>query len=144
MSRAARSLALAALGLAGLTGCGHVEIHELVLRTPGAPSPQAEIYFVGRQPERPYYEVALLQGIGFGDDANMQDVTHALAGRAAGLGCDALVRVHVDQGWARAHAFGVCVRWSPVASPAARPPLVPPAAPAPGPAPAPPAQDESL
>jgi hypothetical protein len=105
----AAALALCVL----LAGCGHVEVHDLVLRPSGAPPHAAEVYFEGRGPDRPYYEVALLQSVGWGDDATMNDVVRALGARGAGLGCDAVVRVHVDQGWARAHAFGVCVRWSP-------------------------------
>lgn len=144
-----------ALAAAGLLGCGHVELHEIVLRAPEPPAAPAQVYFVGQSPGRPYDEVALLQAIGWGDDADMEDLARALSVRAGRLGCDAVVRVHVDQGWTRAHAFGVCVRWSPTAPPSAapRPPLVPPPAPTPPPArpatpgsppPAPAATGESL
>jgi hypothetical protein len=125
---------------AALVACGHVELHELVLRAPSAPARHApEVYFAGRPPPRAFYEVALLQAIGYGDDANMEDLTRALAGRATQLGCDAVVRVHVDQGYTRAHAFGVCVKWSPVAAPPApsRAPASPPVTAPPAPPPAP-------
>jgi hypothetical protein len=117
----------AAVAALGTVGCGHVEMHELVLRQPGAPTSHAEVYFAGQEPRRPYYEVALLQGIGFGEDADMEQVAHALAARAGALGCDAVVRVRVGQGFTRAHGFGVCVRWSPTAPPPVeRPPLTTP------------------
>ena len=124
-----RRLAVALVALGGM-GCGHVELHELVMRAPEPPASRpAAIYFAGRMPDRPYYDVALLQAVGYGDDANMEDVARALALRGARLGCDAIVKVRVDQGWARAHAFGVCVRWSPT-GPAA--PASPPTASEPG------------
>jgi hypothetical protein len=111
----------AALALC-LAACGHVDTHEVLLRAPTAPSAEpVQVYFLGRLPERAYYEVALLQSVGYGDDESLEAVVHSLTERAAQIGCDALVRVHVDQGWSRTHAFGVCVRWSPVAPAGAAP-----------------------
>jgi hypothetical protein len=105
-----------------LAACGHVDTHELLLRAPAAPSAEpVQVYFLGRVPERAFYEVALLQAVGYGDDENLEAVVRALTERAAQIGCNALVRVHVDQGWSRMHAFGVCVRWSPVAPPGGPP-----------------------
>jgi len=132
-----RALAAALLLAPLLAGCGHVETHAILLRQPGPPTPGAQIYFADQQPPRPFFEAGLVQAVGYGDDANLEDVAHALARRAASLGCDAVVRVHVDQGWARAHGFGVCVRWSPTA-PAPGPSLWPAPTPTPPPAPAPP------
>ncbi len=134
---------LGAAGLAALlSGCGHVETHAVLLRQQGPPTPGAQVYFADQQPPRPFFEVGLVQAIGYGDDANLEDVAHGLAKRAASLGCDAVVRVHVDLGWARAHGYGVCVRWSPVwpaPAPALRPapPPTPPPAPVPAASPAP-------
>lgn len=53
----------------------------------------------------------MVQAIGFGADANAEDVARALSERAAAQGCDAVVRTYVDVGYSRAHAAGVCVRW---------------------------------
>jgi hypothetical protein len=112
-----------------LAGCGYTETHEVVLRQPSAPSGHAvEVYMNGQVPSRPFYEVALLQVLGHGADANLEDVVKALTKRAQAFGCDAVVRIQVDQGYSLTHAFGVCVRWAPI---------VPAAAPAPAPAPAP-------
>ena len=136
MSRA--TLACAAIAFAIATSaCGHLETHDVLLRAPTARSDVAprdvEIYFEGRWPERAFYEVALIQIVGFGTNANPEDVTQAMAARGRPLGCDAVVRVRVDQGYARANGFGVCVRYSPVQAPAA--PTSPPAPPAPSPLP---------
>jgi len=62
---------------------------------------------VGQAPPRPFYEVALLQVIGHGSDANLEDMVKALTVRASSLGCDAIVRIGVDQGYSIAHGFGV-------------------------------------
>ena len=141
MIRASHAFAVISLaGLASIAGCGYTEMHEVVLRAPSPPSGRAvEVYMVGQSPSRPFYEVALLQVIGHGTDANLEETVKSLTVRASSLGCDAIVRIAVDQGYSIAHGFGVCVRWAEVAVPAAAaPPVVaPPVAPPSG---APPAQ----
>jgi hypothetical protein len=62
-------------------------------------------------PARPYYEIALIQAVGFGSESHPEDIAEALTEKAAKLGCDAVVRVFLDQGYSRANASGVCVRW---------------------------------
>ena len=115
-----------------LAGCGFTEVHEVLLRPPGPPAAEGvEVYVAGQNPQRPFYEVGLLQAVGHGSDANGEHITKALALRAARVGCDAVIRVHVDQGYSMANVVGVCVRWAgsvPVAPPS--PPL--PDAPGPG------------
>lgn len=126
------------------TGCGYVEMHEAVLRPTTGPSARAVEMYVGEQsPNRPYYEVALLQAFGYGGDANIEDLTAALEGRGRALGCDGLLRVRFDMGYSMAHAYGVCVKWSQavqgtVQTNLAAPAPVP-AAPSPSPSPSPPA-----
>lgn len=103
---------LAALVLAVTAACGRTELHEVVLRAPTAPpSRPVEIYVVGQDPGRPYDEVALVEAVGFGADADVEHVVHALGHRAGELGCDAVVRVRVDTGSTMVHGYGVCVRW---------------------------------
>lgn len=124
---------------------GWTEVHQVVLREPSPPTAKTvEVYVETQTPPRAFWEIAMLQAIGHGDDANMEDVTRALAVHAASLGCDAVVRVHVDQGYAMAHAYGVCARWAagappppPVAPPASAPAAAPEPAPAPASAPPP-------
>lgn len=135
-----RRAPLAFAALLGLVGCGRTDVYQAVLRdpatTPGGGAKRAEIYFASQGPGRLFYEVALVQAVGTGTDANIQDVARALADRAGQLGCDAVVNVQIDQGYTVAHGYGVCVRWSGAApagtsaapAPAAgqpRPPLLP-------------------
>jgi hypothetical protein len=86
-----------------------------------------EVFVVGAPPKRPYYDIAILQAIGSGNDADVEHLTHAIANRAARLGCDAIVRLHVELGATRAHGSAVCVRWAQV--------TVAPVTPSPPPAP---------
>ncbi len=127
-----------------VAGCGHSETHVALLRAPQAPSDQPiELYLAAQAaPARPFYEIALLQVVGYGNQANPEDVTQALTAKAAALGCDAVVRVFIDVGYSRAHAAGVCAKFSAPgpAGPAAVLPTAPPSNPAPPkmtPAPAP-------
>ncbi|HEU4409009.1 MAG TPA: hypothetical protein VFS43_27360 [Polyangiaceae bacterium] len=100
------------LALAGV-GCGSVEARTVAFRAPGAPTGRADLY-VGKVPERAYYEVGLVQAVGTGTGADEASVLHALRLRAQRMGCDAVVRVGVELGQTAAHAIGVCVRWSEV------------------------------
>lgn len=123
-----------------LSGCGYTELHEVVLRQPSGPTGHTvEVYLGAQRPPRPFYEVALLQAIAHGSDANLGDLVKALTARAGVLGCDAIVRVQIDQGYSIAHGFAVCAKYA-AAAPQARPPLMPrqpPPAPGPAPEPAP-------
>lgn len=126
----ARTVAWGAFVLVGVAGCGHLETREALLRTPEAPTSKVELYMAEQAlPTRPFYEVALVQAIGFGSEAHPEDVAHALADKAGRLGCDAVVRTFVDQGYSRANATGVCVKWLGPAPEATEPnaPLLPPA-----------------
>ena len=103
---------MATLAIA-LLGCGHVETHAAMLRAPQPPTGHTVELYVADQapPSRPFYDIAILQAIGFGSEANPEDVTRALTSKAALLGCDAVVRVFIDIGYSRAHASGVCVKY---------------------------------
>ncbi len=139
MKRFPRSSRLARIApvLALTAACGHTETHQAMLR--GAESPTGrpvELYMADQPlPARPFYEIALVQAVGFGSDAEPEDVAHALTEKAGALGCDAVVRTFIDVGYSRAHAAGTCVRWlgpGPAAPPAVlprgptRPPVVRP------------------
>jgi hypothetical protein len=94
-------------------GCGHTEIRQAMLRSAESPTgARVELYMAEQPPPtRPFYEIAIVQAIGFGNDARPEDVTRALTDRAGLLGCDAVLRTFIDQGYSRAHAVGVCVKW---------------------------------
>ena len=129
MSTRAVTLALLLLSsVAALSGCGHTETHAAMLR---APQPRTgknvELYVADQAPpQRAFYDIAIVQAIGFGTEANPEDVAHALSERAAQLGCDAVVRVFIDVGYSRAHASGVCVKFL-TEGPPGPAPILPPA-----------------
>jgi hypothetical protein len=135
MSSLVKLSAVGVLALA-VAGCGHSETHVAMLR---APQPRAdhavELYLVDQAtPARPFFDIAIVQAIGFGTDATPEAVAHALTEKAATLGCDAVVRTSIDIGYSRAHAAGVCVKYL-ADGPPGPPPVLPPA---PGANPAPP------
>lgn len=110
-----------------LAGCGHTETHAAMLRAPqSSPSQPVELYVVDQAvPTRPYYDIAIVQAIGFGNDANPEDIARALTEKAASLGCDAVIRVSFDVGYSRAHGAGVCVKYL-APGPAGPAPILPP------------------
>ncbi|MBX3259388.1 MAG: hypothetical protein KF782_06830 [Labilithrix sp.] len=126
MSDGRAPLALVAFALVA-SACGHTETHQALLRAPAPPTGKTvELYMADQPlPERPYYEIALVQAIGFGDEAHPEDVAKALTDKAGRLGCDAVLRAFIDQGYSRAHASGVCVKWL-GPGPAAPAPALPP------------------
>jgi hypothetical protein len=110
-----------------LAGCGHTETHTAILRAPEpATGRPVELYVADQAaPARPFYDLGFVQAIGFGSDANGEDVTRALTDKASQLGCDAVVRVFIDIGYSRAHASGVCVKFL-APGPPGPPPILPP------------------
>lgn len=138
-----RSLLLLLAGLV-LAGCGHTEAHQALLRSAPAPTGRPVELYMAEQPPppRPFYEIALVQAIGFGTESHPEDVARALTEKAGALGCDAVLRATVDIGYSRAHAAGVCVKWLADGPPAPNPdlpksqgsnPTPPPLRPAPAP-----------
>lgn len=108
-------------------GCGHIDTHQAMLRPAEPPSGKPVELYMAEQtlPARPYYEIALVQAVGFGNDAHPEDVANALVEKASRLGCDAVLRTFIDQGYSRAHASGVCVKWLGPGAPAPTPSLPP-------------------
>jgi hypothetical protein len=119
--------ALVVLAAAALVGCGHTETHQAMLRQAQAPTTRpVELYMADQaMPDRPFYELAIVQAIGFGTDAHPEDVAHALTTKAGLLGCDAVVRTTIDMGYSRAHAAGICVKWL-APGPSGPTPILPP------------------
>lgn len=138
------SLALLTASALSLLGCGHTETHSAMLRAPQPRTGRTVELYVADQPPptRAFYDIAIVQAVGFGSDANPEDVARGLTDKAALLGCDAVVRVFIDVGYSRAHAAGVCVKYlvdGPPGPPAVLPPSPganpspPPMTPAPSP-----------
>ncbi|HEX7601212.1 MAG TPA: hypothetical protein VF316_06385 [Polyangiaceae bacterium] len=110
-------IALAA-SLIGCAGCGYSELHQVVFRTSPPTGRSIEVYMVGQPAPRPFDELALLQIVSTGNQAEPRAVLAALSQRAAELGCDAMVRVRVDTGVTATHGYGVCVRTQEARAPA--------------------------
>ncbi len=125
-----------------IAACGQTHVYQAVLRDEGAPrasSRPPELYLGEQRPAWRFYDVGLVQAVGFGDEATPEDMADALRVRGRDLGCDALVKVSVDVGASLAHGYGVCVRATRTANLQPAPPAPPaPAAPS---APPPKAED---
>jgi hypothetical protein len=137
MKRIVSAIAVFAVS-AVVAGCGYTELHEVILRSPSGPTARdPDVYMLGQAVPRAFYEIALLQVIGHGSDATLEDLIGALGQRGRQLGCDAVANVHFDQGYSMAHAYAVCVKYARVQAPAAASPApsAPPAKPAPEAAP---------
>ena len=160
--RAMPAAALATFALV-LAGCGYTELYEVQLRaSTDAPRARVDVYLSDQTPPaRPVHDLALVQALGYGSDAGMEALVRALVERGRALGCDALYRVHVEQGYTMAHGYGVCVKYAgrdPASAPAStRPaaaprvnlprapaPAAPPAAPTRAAPPAPPDEGASV
>ena len=92
MTPAVRAGAALALGVALLsTGCGHLETHQAMLRAAEPSSGKAVELYMAEQPlpSRPFYEIAFVQAIGFGNQAHPEILARALTDKAGRLGCDA-------------------------------------------------------
>jgi hypothetical protein len=90
-----------------------METRQAMLRSAEKPTGERVELYMAEQPvpARPFYEIAIVQAIGFGNQAHPEHVTRAITDRAGELGCDAVLRTFIDQGYSRAHAVGVCVKW---------------------------------
>jgi hypothetical protein len=105
-----RSLVLAVFAF-GLTACGHTDVNTVVFRPNMPPKAQGvPLYLAAQASPSVAQDIALVQAVGYGNEASPEDVTQALSARGASLGCDAIVRVQIHVGNTRAHASGVCVK----------------------------------
>ena len=104
-----RLLSAFAFALAAV-GCGHADIHEVVLRAAPPTGRPVDVYLEGQAIEAPVDDVALLQVMAYGNVAGTEAVVELLRRRALALGCDALVRVRIANGVTGTHGFGVCVK----------------------------------
>lgn len=55
-----------------------------------------------------FHEIAIVQAITYGREADLAHIVAGLRERAALLGCTDIVRVHIDQGQTAASGNGVC------------------------------------
>jgi hypothetical protein len=94
-----------------LIACGVTETHSVVTGTAGAPrGGDVQILMGDEAPPGDMKEVALVQAIGRGTDADLEHVIAGLKTKALELGCTVVAKVKVDQGSATASGTGVCLR----------------------------------
>ena len=96
-----------------LAACGTTSFSEVVLRPLAPAHGPVPLYLKGQDVPKAYYDVALVQVVGSGSESAPDDVAAAVAARAGQLGCDAVVRLEINQGMRRTQAAGVCVRFTP-------------------------------
>jgi hypothetical protein len=121
-----------------LAGCGTLTTHHVMTGPAGPPRDGDVRVVIEGAPEPPgLQEVAIIQSVGTGIHANLEDLVGGLKERARALGCDVIVHVHVDQGASNAAASGVAAR---TGAAAYLPPPAPPPTQPPPPPPAPEAQ----
>jgi hypothetical protein len=91
-------------------GCGYTDVNRVMLGSPGATRPAEVTVTMEGSPMPKYYtEVAILQAIGHGTHANLEHIVEALRLEAAALGCNAIVKVRVDQGSSQASGTAVAI-----------------------------------
>jgi hypothetical protein len=94
-----------------LSGCARMVTSRVITGPVGPPHAGPVVVVMENAPPPPHFvEVALLQAIGHGQSANLAKVVESLISQAAALGCDAVIRVRIDQGSTQASGTGVCVR----------------------------------
>jgi len=106
-----RRLALLAFAIVpALAGCGTLETYRFQYGAANPPSRRPAVYFEGNAPNvATMHEIALVEAVGTGTKADMQDVVNALIDEAYRFGANAIVRVRVDCGFSQCHGVGVAV-----------------------------------
>ncbi len=107
-----RATALIALALAAL-GCGSTSTFHVITGTVGRPARNdPRVFLAGATLPSNYDEVAIVQAIGRGNQADLEHVIEGLRAEAASLGCDAVIGARSDHGDTQTSGTGVAVRWT--------------------------------
>lgn len=96
-----------------LVGCGTVTTYRFPLEKPSgqvSPTPPA-VFFEGQLPNEAMQELAMVEAVGSGTRASVEDVVNALQIEGARWGASAIVRVKVDCAYSQCHGWGVAVRY---------------------------------
>jgi hypothetical protein len=96
-----------------LFACGTINTYRFPLEKPTgqvSPTPPA-IFFEGQMPTQSMQELAMVEAVGSGTKASVEDVVNALQIEAGRWGASAIVRVRVDCGYSQCHGWGVAVRY---------------------------------
>ncbi len=97
--------------VACLGGCGSTTTHRFLVGPPMTPASTNVAVILDGSPLPPLFvEVAIVQAVGRGTQADLEHVIDGLRREAAAVGCDAVIRVRIDQGATTASGTGVAVR----------------------------------
>ena len=107
---------VAAIAAIALVGCGTLDTYRWPIDRPAPPSALPAIYWEGSLPATGMQELELVEVVGSGTKAYVEDVVGAMQVEAQRYGANAIVRVKVDCGHGTCHGYGVAVRF--VAAPA--------------------------
>jgi hypothetical protein len=99
---------LFALLLVLACACGTLENHHVITGQERARHEgQVRVLMIGEPVPNTFAEVAIVQSVGTGKQAQREPLLQALRLEARRLGCNALVRVRLDLGQSHATAVGV-------------------------------------
>lgn len=98
------------LACLALSGCGTIRTGHVLTGQPGPPRGGVRIVLQGQPMPADVDEVAIVQAVGTGVYARLENVVTALQDEAGRLGCDAVLNVKIDQGSTTASGTGTCVR----------------------------------
>lgn len=91
-------------------GCGQTVVHRWMLAAPQRPTNAPVRVFSSRGATPPSHEIALIEAVGTGNQAEGDLVLNALQREAMSLGCNGVVRVELAQGESTVVATGVAVQ----------------------------------
>jgi hypothetical protein len=96
-----------------LTACGTVTTYRFPLDKPTgqiSPAPP-QVFFEGSLPSEAMQELAMVEAVGTGNKASVEEVVNAMQLEASRWGASAIVRVKVDCGYSQCHGWGVAVKF---------------------------------
>ena len=97
--------------LAALSGCGSMYTYHWPLSGPAPQNGRPLVYFEGTLPSAGLQELEMVEAVGGGTHANVDDVVNAMQDDAQSYGANAIVRVRIDCGHGTCHGYGVAVRF---------------------------------
>jgi len=109
--RARSNILLALLSALALTGCGSMYTYRWPLSGAAPPNGRPRVYFEGSLPSAGIQELEMVEAVGGGTHANVEDVVNAMLDEAQAYGANAIVRVRVDCGHGTCHGYGVAIRF---------------------------------
>lgn len=104
---------IVAMCCALLVGCGTVTTYRFPLEkaTGQVSATPPAVFFEGNLPTEAMQELAMVEAVGSGNKASVEDVVGAMQLEGARWGASAIVRVKVDCAYSQCHGWGVAVRF---------------------------------